>query len=297
MNEDTKRSLGKGLAVLLGEQRHLMNESSGSQEPWLDLTQLAPSPLQPRKVFNEQALEQLASSIESQGILQPLLVRPLAQGRYEIVAGERRWRAAQRTSLTQVPVRIVNYTDQQVMEAALIENIQRENLNPIEEAESYKRLLQEHQYTQETLSKVVGKSRSHIANMLRLLTLPPKIQDLIMQGVISMGHARALLSLEDPEDMVNEILQKGLSVRQVERMTSRPRKNNTEEALDPDEIEEKKRLELQIQNLLGLKVSLHFKGDGGALHIDFQNFQELDFLIDRWNQLPSLDDAQLSLSA
>lgn len=272
-----KNALGRGLASLLGEHSGATSKDSRTLS-WVPLTRLRPSPYQPRKVFSEQALEQMAQSIESQGILQPLLAREASDGTLEIIAGERRWRAAQRTSRKEVPVIIVDYSDQQVMEAALVENIQRENLNPIEEAESYKKLIEEHKYTQEELSKIVGKSRSHIANILRLLGLPIKIQELIMQGTISFGHARALLAMDHPEDILHEILQKGLSVRQVEK-ASRKKKD---EDID---VQEKSELEDKISEILRVKVSLSFDGEGGALKIFFKSFEELDRLMASWHHL------------
>jgi ParB family chromosome partitioning protein len=281
MNEVHKRhSLGRGLASLLGEPA--ARSDSSLSLLLLPVEQLLPSPHQPRKVFNEETLQQLAESIEQQGVLQPLLVRPLSGGQYEIVAGERRWRATQRTSRKEVPAIVVDYTDRQVVEVALIENIQRDNLNPVEEAESYKKLIEEHQYTQDNLGKIIGKSRSHIANMLRLLTLPPKIQDLLIQGVISMGHARALLSLENPEDALGEILGQGLSVRQIEKMGrhKRHRAVVSSGAMSADD-EEKESLEKQLELLSGLKVSVTLRESGGLISMSFNNFGELDSFMER----------------
>ena len=223
---DKNLGLGKGLSALMGDDLPAINSTAAVGSAMLDqivtvmLDLLSPSPFQPRRVFDENALSDLVESIREKGVLQPLLVRPnpKKKGEYEIIAGERRFRASKKAGLTQVPVIIKEFNDKAALEVALIENLQREDLNAIEEAEAYVRLLNEFKYTQEELARVVGKSRSYVANMMRLLELPESVKKMLAAKQITVGHARSLLTAENPEKLAKEIAKKGLSVRETERL-------------------------------------------------------------------------------
>ena len=238
MNTD-KKALGRGLDALFGdritdtvkeivrdtEMSITQTQAAGTQlksQKMIDVSNLRASDAQPRRFFEEEALQQLASSIKTHGVLQPLLVRPIlgAAGEYEIIAGERRWRAAQKAQIHEIPVIIQDFTDLEAIEIALVENLQRSDLTAIEEAEGYKRLMEEFGHTQEKLAEALGKSRPHIANMMRLLKLPETVRDRVHVGEISAGHARALLSAKDPEAMAKRMLKENMSVREIERAVS-----------------------------------------------------------------------------
>jgi ParB family chromosome partitioning protein len=229
----------------------------------------------------QEALAELANSIRAQGILQPLLARPHPTngGRYQIIAGERRWRAAQQAGLHDIPVLVRQLADNDAMAAALVENLQRQDLNPIEEAEGYKRLMEEFGLTQEQLGTAVGKSRSHIANAIRLLQLPPSIRTDVQAGKLSAGHARALLAHPDPEAAAKLVVAKGLNVRQTEALasagTSEPRDRVPARAQDP----ETEALERDLSARLGLTVNISFDGKGGAVRIQYRSLDQLDGLI------------------
>jgi ParB family chromosome partitioning protein len=280
-----KRHLGRGLSALLG---------GDDGEPPLDAAMLAnartvpieflhPSKLQPRADFNDERLQQLAQSIRDQGVLQPILVRAhrIHQGEYEIVAGERRWRAAQLAQLHEVPVVQKDLSDRDTLEIALIENIQRQDLNPIEEARGYRRLMQEFAYTQEVLSDRIGKSRPHIANLLRLLELPDIVRTMIAEGKLSTGHARALINLPNAVALAEIIVAKGLSVREAERLATRAKvKTRGKAKKAPREKDaDTKALERDLTAKLGLKTEIAFDGKGGALTIHYQSLEQLDDLI------------------
>lgn len=281
-----KGGLGKGLSAIFME-----NESEDQNSTvTLKVSEIEPNKDQPRTDFDDKALSELAESIALHGVLQPLLVRPLVYGGYQIVAGERRYRASRMAGLTEVPVVIRELDDKETMELALIENLQRENLTPIEEAKGYKTLMDTYGFTQEQVSSSVGKSRSAVANSLRLLNLPEEIIDLISQGKITGGHARALLSLENKDEMLKisrEIMDKDLSVRQTEKLTQKSKKGEK----TPPKKEEKtnflKEVELALTENLCRKISVTKKGDGGVLSIEF--FSQED-LIDLANKLEEKDN-------
>ncbi len=274
MSSDRPSRLGGGLSVLIPEA-----PPAGIRSVPAD--RLAPGRFQPRRRFDEEALNALARSVREHGILQPLLVRPAADSpdRYEIVAGERRWLAASRAGLEDVPVVVRELDDRAAMEAALAENIQRNALTPIEEAEGYRRLLEEFGCTQRRLSTVVGRSRPHIANMLRLLTLPEPVRNLVDNGSLSAGHARALLAAADPAVLAERVVAEGMSVRQVERLAQdRPaprRRQGT--AKDADVLA----LEQELGDSLGLRVSLAQRGEGGSLTMHYRSLDQLDDLLNR----------------
>ena len=286
------RQLGKGLSALLGEnavkipnsERKLEENSANSGMMKIPVEFLTPNPFQPRQIFDQEEINSLANSIEKNGMLQPILVRAHKWdgNRYEIIAGERRWRAAQKAQLHEVPIVLHNLSDEETLEAALIENIQREDLNPLEEAEGYNRLLKDFGQTQEKLSEVVGKSRSHIANTLRLLGLPAEIKKLISKGELTAGHARALIGAENINELAKTIIQKNLSVRQVETLVrglgykSRP-PNRKASPKDPNTRE----LERSLSDILGLKVELETKREGGKLAVHYKTLEQLDEVIRR----------------
>lgn len=276
-----KGGLGKGLSAIFME-----NESEDQNSTvTLKISEIEPNKDQPRTDFDDKALSELAESIALHGVLQPLLVRPLVYGGYQIVAGERRYRASRMAGLTEVPVVIRELDDKETMELALIENLQRENLTPIEEAKGYKTLMDTYGFTQEQVSSSVGKSRSAVANSLRLLNLPEEIIDLISQGKISGGHARALLSLENKEKMIKisrEIMDKDLSVRQTEKLTQKSKKGEKNSPKKEEKTNFLKEVELALTENLCRKISVTKKGDGGVLSIEF--FSQED-LIDLANKL------------
>ena len=272
--------LGKGLGALLDDVT-VEKIETGQAENTLPLSKLQPSTVQPRRVFDEDALKSLCNSIKSQGVLQPLLVRPVGGGKYEIIGGERRWRASQMAGLKEVPVIIRELDDGKALEVALVENVQRSDLTPIDEAAGYLRLVNEFNYTHEDMARVTGKSRSHITNLLRLLSLPKKLKECVSGGLLTMGHARALLSLQDDEGLqlraANKVIKNGLSVRETEdlvRNLSNPNKlKKTRRAADP----KTSALEKMMQQHIGLRVAVRQtkQGAGGSVRIFFDNQDEL----------------------
>ncbi|MBN2751295.1 MAG: ParB/RepB/Spo0J family partition protein [Rhodospirillaceae bacterium] len=288
MSEDNKRrNLGRGLSALLGDDPMTTTDSNAeSRGPMvLPVAALTPSPFQPRQVFDEAAIDDLAASIRERGVLQPLLVRraPGMNDIYEIIAGERRWRAAQRAQLHEVPVVLREMDDQEVLEVALVENLQRQDLNALEEAEGYHRLQEEFHHTQEDLAKAVGKSRSHVANTMRLLALPDEIKQMVEAGHLSAGHARALLGVNHAVELAREIVEKGLNVRQAESLAKvghgakAPRAKSPGKEKDADCVA----LERDLTDLLGLKVTIESQGGGGRLSIQYQSLEQLDDLLQR----------------
>ena len=289
MSEATRRvrpGLGRGLGALLGEVAPT-ERSGGTDAPspgvhTVPVGALTPHPHQPRRRFDETALDELAASIGAQGIIQPIVVRAHGHG-YQIVAGERRWRAAQRAGLDEVPVVIRDFSDSETLQIALVENIQRQDLNAIEEAQAYRRLLGEFGHTQEALARVVHKSRSHVANLLRLLDLPEPVQARVVEGTLSMGHARALIGSPDPDALAEQVVVRGLSVRQTERMAqARKPASRTRTAApavaDPDIAA----LEEQLADLLGLKVRIALDASGaGTLTLNYATPDQLDMLCQR----------------
>jgi ParB family chromosome partitioning protein len=260
---------------------------------------LHPSRVQPRSVFDDEALSALAASIREQGILQPILVRSHRErpGEFEIVAGERRWRAAQQAQLHEVPVIVREFDDGQALEIAIVENVivenvQRQDLDPVEEAEGYRRLIEEFDHSQEELSRLIGKSRPHIANTLRLLNLSRPIQTLLHEGKLSAGHGRALLTASEPERLAEEVVRRGLSVRETERLAAvgkakRDKAGRRSGAADkPGKDADTLALERDLSTLLGLKVTIAMAGGGGALTIHYNTLEQLDDVLHRLNQTP-----------
>ena len=280
MSSDRPARLGGGLSTLIPDMP-APDRAPPTGARAVPVGRLAPGRFQPRRQFSETALDALAQSIREHGVLQPILARPLARkpGHYEIVAGERRWHAANRAGLAEVPVTVRALDDRSAMEAALAENIQRNALSPIEEAEGYKRLLEEFGCTQERLSTVVGRSRPHIANMLRLLALPEPVRRLVDDGSLSAGHARALLADPDPIALSRRVVADGLSVRRVERLVRERRSGSGRRTAAKDE--DALALEGELADSLGLRVSLTQKGCGGSLTFHYRNPEQLDDLLGR----------------
>lgn len=292
-----RSNLGRGLAALLGEESDdyaSLDRMRAAKD--LPIERLHPSRVQPRRTFTEEALEGLAASIREQGLLQPILVRrhPERANDFEIIAGERRWRAAQRAQLHQVSVVIREFTDAQALEAALVENVQRQDLDPIEEAEGYRRLIEDFGHSQEDLAKLIGKSRPHIANTLRLNNLPETIKGKLRERSLTAGHARALLTARDPEGLAEQVIARGLSVRETERLageaakesrTPRARSGGGTPGKDADTLA----IERDLAQVLGLKVSIDLKdGERGTLTIHYETLDQLDDVLKRLNRPSAL---------
>ena len=274
MNKDNKK-LGMGLSALLSKSESGLNKAMK-----INISQIYPNKNQPRKNFDEQSIKELAQSIKNQGLLQPIIVSNPKENYYEIVAGERRWRASQLAGLHEVECVVKDFDNDKIFESALIENIQREDLNVIEEAKAYKILIEKNNFTNETLSKKVGKSPSHVSNILRLLELDEEIQHLVISGELSMGHARALIGVPDALNKAKEIIEKKLSVRDVEKKTSSYKKNKkTKNNKDPNIID----LEKELSDKIGLKTSIHFNetGSSGSLTLYYSDLNQLDDIMKR----------------
>ncbi len=278
----TKKSgLGKGIGAIFTENsvEDIANDISPVKVKLIDIE---PNREQPRKQFDDEALSELADSIAKHGIIQPLLVRPMPDGGYQLVAGERRWRASRMAGLSEVPVVIRNLTDSQVAELALVENLQRENLNPIEEANGYKELGDKYGYTQEEIAEIVGKSRSAVANSLRLLALPKELSALVVSGVLSTGHAKAILSLEDSgsrKELAKLVADKGLSVRETERIARAMAKEKSPSKKVKKRNPYYDEAELALSEVLGRKVRITKSSKKGALEIEFFNDEDLKKLL------------------
>ncbi|KAA3516702.1 ParB/RepB/Spo0J family partition protein [Agrobacterium vitis] len=283
MNDDiSKRRLGRGLAALIGEmdQPVPVDESRAlvSADRMVPIEFVSRNPRNPRRYFDETVLQELAGSIRQHGIVQPVVVRTIGTGRYEIIAGERRWRAAQLAGLVEIPVIVRDVDDRTALELAIVENVQRADLNPLEEAMGYEQLIAEHGYTQNDLGEIIGKSRSHVANSLRLLKLPDPVRDMLADGSLSAGHARALVSTSDPNSLARQIVSKGMSVRDAERLAQNDIKGQGQPkphvvpAKDSDTVA----LERSLSDRLGLDVSINHKGGGGQLRINYKTLEQLE---------------------
>lgn len=284
------RGLGRGLSALMADVNHDIAPQETKQPRRADMRvpieQVRPNPEQPRRAFNEEALNDLAASIAEKGVIQPIIVRkhPTDSDIFEIVAGERRWRASQIAKQHDIPIIVRDYTDTEVLEVAIIENIQRADLNPIDEGAGYKQLMQKFGHTQEQLSTVLGKSRSHIANVMRLLNLPDSVRTYLVDGKLTAGHARALIGHEDAEKIAKVIIQKGLSVRDAEKLAKqglnreKPTKlQNVSSAKDADTLQ----IEGELSAALKMKVVIDHKpnAEGGRLSVNYKNLDQLDDLL------------------
>ena len=271
------KKLGRGLGALLSSGK---NEKSNQNFKLINISEIKANKDQPRKDFKKEELEELASSIKSQGVLQPIVVRKKEDQQYEIIAGERRWRGAQIAGLHEIPALVKTMTDNEAQEAALIENIQRENLNAVEEASAYKKILENQNTGYDSLSAIVGKSKSHISNMLRLLELDDEILNYIIEGKLSMGHARALIGVPNANVLAKEIINKNLSVRETEKNTSKYKKNKSNKKFkDPNIVD----LEKELSEKIGLKTSIHFnqEGSSGSLTLFYSDLDQLDDVMKR----------------
>jgi len=276
MNKDNK--LGMGLGALLSTSNTNNDTNNGVKK--INISQIQPNPSQPRKNFNEADIKELATSIKNQGLIQPIVVRLIENDNYQIIAGERRWRASQIAGLHEVDCVVKETSEDEVLEAALIENIQREDLNIIEEANAYKGLINLKNITNENLAKIIGKSSSHVSNTLRLLELDEKIQNMVIQGDLTMGHARALIGVPDAYEKAMEIVEKNLSVRQVEKLTSEFKKTKKiKNEKDPNIVD----LEKELSNKIGLKTSIQFNesGSSGSLTLYYSDLNQLDEIMKR----------------
>ena len=288
MAKDKKRGLGRGLSALMADVAEAETQvaaSTASQQNEVPIEKIKPNPEQPRKRFTEEELDDLTRSVRERGVIQPLIVRPF-DGGYQIVAGERRWRAAQRAQLHSLPVIVKDFSDTEVLEVAIIENIQRADLNPIEEAAGYKQLMDRFGHTQEKLAEVLGKSRSHIANLLRLLNLPSAVIELVEEGSLSSGHARALITADDPLALARKVVAQGLSVRATEALVKSAAAHSSEpdQSRRPSPSAEKdadtRALESDLSAATGMKVTLAHKpgGEAGQLTLHYRSLEQLDDL-------------------
>jgi ParB family chromosome partitioning protein len=282
-----KKGLGRGLNALFGDEEDTSAEQTqaGSRR-MMPIEWLSANPNQPRTVFRKELIDELSESIKLHGMIQPILVRPVpeAGNRYEIVAGERRWRAAQQAQLHEVPVTIQYLTDEAVLELGLIENLQREDLSPLEEAEAYQQLMTKFGHTQDRVAQAVGKSRSHVANIVRLLGLPETVKAYIREGKLTAGHARTLVTADDPVAMAKAMVEGGLNVREAEAFTNKKKGKGKSKAAkkDPNTIA----LEREMMTVLGMPVVINTKGKGGALTINYASLDQLDEVLKRLSQAP-----------
>jgi ParB family chromosome partitioning protein len=288
MADEARSRLGRGLASLIGD---VGGEAAHAERPRVQrkvpIEFLKPNPRNPRRAFSDIELNELSDSIKQHGVIQPIVVRPVKgmQDRYEIIAGERRWRAAQSAGLHEIPIVPVDVSDHVALEIAIVENVQREDLNAMEEAQGYHALANEFKRTQEDIAKIVGKSRSHVANMMRLTKLPDDVQALIASGELSAGHARALIGVPDPSTAAQRIVAEGLNVRQAEALAHeegvaerKPQKARADKPQkDPDTLA----LERRVSDALGLAVTVDHKNPGGVVQIRYRDLEQLDEILKR----------------
>jgi ParB family chromosome partitioning protein len=282
-------ALGRGLGALMGETRReepLAVENADSGLAMLAVSEIEPHPDQPRRHFDEQALDELAASIAQRGVIQPVIVRPTAEGRYQLVAGERRWRAAQRAQLHEIPSIIRDLEEREVMALALIENLQREDLNPIEEARAYQRLAEVEELTQAEIARMVDKSRSHVANLQRLLALPEGVIEMVERGELSMGHARALVGVDEAEAIARSAVDRQLSVREVERLARRQEAREPRRARarrDPEDNADIAAVQAHLEEFLGLPVKISADADPrtGTVMVRYRTLDQLDLICQR----------------
>ncbi len=286
MDEDhSKRRLGRGLAALIGEiEQPLASGGGGEQrinpDRLIPIEYVARNPRNPRRHFDEDELRDLASSIRQHGIVQPVVVRTSGENQFEIIAGERRWRAAQLAGFTEIPVIVRDVDDRTALEIAIVENVQRSDLNPLEEAQGYDQLIAEHGYTQNDLGEIIGKSRSHVANSLRLLKLPEPVRQMLYEGVLSAGHARALIPTSNPVSLAQTIISKGLSVRDAEKLAQKDIRaqeggsssGQPKDSKDADTLA----LEKTLSDSLGLDVTIQHKSGGGQVRIGYKTLEQLE---------------------
>ncbi len=278
MSPIKKKGLGRGLSALFGDDKPKDEVKAVNQTNLISISDLSRNPYQPRQNFKEEKLEELANSIRKNGVIQPIAVRPNKsdKGKFEIVAGERRWLAAQRAGLHEIPVTILDLSDVESLEVAIVENIQRDDLNPIEEARGYKRLNEEFKYDHESISKLMSRSRSHISNTLRLLTLPSDVISMLEEGTLTSGQARPLIGISNASSIAEEIVSKNYSARKVEYLT-RNKKNKGEKVIDTNILKAQER----IERILGLKVNiLNKKNNSGKITIEYKDLDQFELISD-----------------
>ena len=278
MSPIKKKGLGRGLSALFGDDKPKDEVKAVNQTNLISISDLSRNPYQPRQNFKEEKLEELANSIRKNGVIQPIAVRPNKsdKGKFEIVAGERRWLAAQRAGLHEIPVTILDLSDVESLEVAIVENIQRDDLNPIEEARGYKRLNEEFKYDHESISKLMSRSRSHISNTLRLLTLPSDVIAMLEEGTLTSGQARPLIGISNASSIAEEIVSKNYSARKVEYLT-RNKKNKGEKVIDTNILKTQER----IERILGLKVNiLNKKNNSGKITIEYKDLEQFELISD-----------------
>jgi ParB family chromosome partitioning protein len=282
---DKPNRLGRGLAALIGDMAPVeapkAADNSNAGQKRLPVSALIANRANPRRDFDVEQLEELTSSIKEKGVMQPLLVRPSGDGVFEIIAGERRWRAAQRAGLHDVPVVVREVDDREALELAIIENVQRVDLNPLEEAQGYEQLIEQFSYTQQDLAQVIGKSRSHVANTLRLLKLPASVREMVSSGQLTAGHARTLITVDDPELIARQIVDGGLSVREAEALSQKRVTARAPETKSLDKDADTVALEKRLSDALGLKVAIDHKTSGGRVEIRYKTLEQLDTVIAR----------------
>jgi ParB family transcriptional regulator, chromosome partitioning protein len=288
MADEARPRLGRGLAALIGD---VGEEVTGGDRPRapqrrVPIELIRPNPRNPRRKFAESELDELTASIRERGVIQPIVVRrmPNLPDVFEIIAGERRWRAAQRAGLHDMPVIVVEADDRTALELAIVENVQRSDLNPLEEAMGYHQLIEEFKYSQNDLAQIIGKSRSHVANTLRLLKLPDSIKTLVDDGSLSAGHARALLSVPDPETVARRVVEKGLNVRDVERIAQEQAEHEVRSSVrkqQPEKDADTRALEKALEDVLGLQVRIDHRGERGELRLRYTSLEQLDALCQR----------------
>ncbi len=279
MNSGKKKGLGRGLSALFGDEKKQEKQVESSALNKLSISDLSRNPYQPRQNFSEAKLEELANSIKKNGIIQPIAVRPKksGNGKFEIVAGERRWLAAQRAGLHEIPVTVLDLSDVESLEVAIVENIQRDDLNPIEEAKGYKRLNEEFNYDHESISKLMSKSRSHVSNTLRLLTLPSDVISMLEEGTLTSGQARPLIGLSNASTIAEEIVAKNYSARKVEYLIRNKKSDNSPKKIDTNIIKAQEK----IEKILGLKVHIvNRKNNSGKVVIKYEDLDQFDFISD-----------------
>ena len=272
-----KKGLGRGLSALFGDEKPKDKPQEIKQSNTVSISDLSRNPYQPRNHFSEEKLEELANSIKKNGIIQPIAVRPskTESGKYEIIAGERRWLAAQRAGLHEIPVRILNLSDVESLEVAIVENIQRDDLNPIEEARGYKRLNEEFKYDHDSISKLMSKSRSHVSNMLRLLTLPPDVIAMLEEGTLTSGQARPLIGIINASQIAEEVVSNNYSARKVEYLTRNKKSTFKEKKVDTNIL----KVQEKIEKILGLKVIiLNKKNNSGKITIEYKDLEQFEFV-------------------
>ena len=272
-----KKGLGRGLSALFGDEKPQTKSQDTKRSNTVLISDLSRNPYQPRQHFSEEKLEELAKSIKKNGIIQPIAVRPnkIENGKYEIVAGERRWLAAQRAGLHEIPVIILDLSDVESLEVAIVENIQRDDLNPIEEARGYKRLNEEFKYDHESISKLMSKSRSHVSNSLRLLTLPSDVIAMLEEGTLTSGQARPLIGISNASSIAEEIVSKNYSARKVEYLTRNKKSSNKERVIDTNILKTQEK----IQKVLGLKVNIvNKKNNSGKISIEYKDLDQFELI-------------------